>query len=171
MRTRVQLARFPSVSAAGHNGTRCAAIPGMTTNRRAPKYGIRYSSIRYFQQEAAQHVRYNGKPAVFAAALSRELRTGASAQRIARAAIGAAAVLSPEQLKAAIQQPDTFGTWPELLDSIAAGHKILYKAPLDYAAVLVSCTIRRDGRVRCAAVYSDVTFTADSGHLSRFRRF
>lgn len=64
----------------------------------------------------------------------------------------------------------TPSTMAELYDAIAAGYRIAYQAPLDSRPVHVSCKVRRDGRVRVDPPYADADpFTADAGHLGRFR--
>jgi hypothetical protein len=66
---------------------------------------------------------------------------------------------------------ETFSSWAQLLDHVAAGHKLYYQAPMDYTAHLVGAYIRKDGKVRVTPVYSDADpFTADTAHLPRFRR-
>ena len=70
----------------------------------ATKYGMRYSSIRYWQRSAIEHVRYNGDAGVFQRALQRSLGYPAStAQTVGHAAIQAAAVCHASAVKVAIQ--------------------------------------------------------------------
>jgi hypothetical protein len=66
----------------------------------------------------------------------------------------------------------TFATWTELTDHVRAGYRLYYHPPMDFRpSLLVSATIRRDGTIRCTPVYVDADpFTADIGHLDRFRR-
>lgn len=65
----------------------------------------------------------------------------------------------------------TFGTWAELLDHIAAGYTLFYQAPLDYNPAQVSVVERRDGQLRVTPIYRSADpFTADTGHLDRFRK-
>ena len=64
-----------------------------------------------------------------------------------------------------------FETWAQLLDHVRAGYRLLYQAPLDFQPVTVTAVIRKDGKLRVVAPFSDADpFTADAGHLSRFRR-
>ena len=64
----------------------------------------------------------------------------------------------------------TFDSWANLLDAIRAEYRIAYHAPLDVRPIQVGTTIRRDGRVRVTPIYANADpFTADEGHLSRFR--
>ena len=66
---------------------------------------------------------------------------------------------------------DTFESWAQLIDHIRAGYQLWYHAPLDYRPQLVTAVVRRDGKLRVAPVYSNAdSFTADTGHLSRFLR-
>jgi hypothetical protein len=66
---------------------------------------------------------------------------------------------------------ENFGSWHQLLDHLAAGYPLYYQAPLDYRPVLVTAVRRKDGRLRVTAPYTDSDpFTADIGHLPRFRR-
>jgi hypothetical protein len=65
----------------------------------------------------------------------------------------------------------TFSTWREVQDYVNAHYTLFYHAPLDYRPVLVSAKVRRDGKIRVTPVYTDADpFTADAGHLDRFRR-
>ena len=65
----------------------------------------------------------------------------------------------------------SFDTWQELLAFVSADYKLFYHAPMDYRPAVVSAVIRRDGKLRVTPIYSDADpFTADAGHLSRFRR-
>ncbi len=63
----------------------------------------------------------------------------------------------------------TFGSWFGVLQAIANGDaRIFYHAPLDTAPrpVLIR-RVYKNGKVRVDA--GEVTFTADPGHLDRFR--
>jgi hypothetical protein len=65
----------------------------------------------------------------------------------------------------------TFATWTELLAHVSSDYSLYYQAPMDYRPVLVSATVRKDGRLRVSPVYSDADpFTADVAHLPRFRK-
>ena len=64
-----------------------------------------------------------------------------------------------------------FQTWADLLAYIRAGYKVFYHAPMDYRPAVVQTAIRKDGKVRVTPVYGAADpFTADKGHLGRFRR-
>lgn len=66
---------------------------------------------------------------------------------------------------------ESFQTWAQLTDHVRAGYRLWYQAPLDYRPVLVTAVLRKDGKVRVTPPYSNADpFTADSGHLDRFRR-
>lgn len=66
---------------------------------------------------------------------------------------------------------ESFATWAELLDHVAAEYPLAYQAPLDARPVVITVTRRRDGKLRVTPTFSDAgPFTADEGHLSRFRR-
>ena len=68
-------------------------------------------------------------------------------------------------------QFQSFETWVQLIDHIHAGYPLWYQAPMDYRPVQIGATVRKDGRVRVTPTYSDADpFTADIGHLDRFRR-
>lgn len=63
------------------------------------RYGIRYSTIRYFQAQALSLYRTNG---VYAGRGTLEARKEMSAQMIGHAIIELATVASPEHLKAVL---------------------------------------------------------------------
>ena len=66
---------------------------------------------------------------------------------------------------------ESFSTWSQLVDHVRAGYPLFYQAPLDYRPVLISAVVRRDGKLRVHPPYSDCDpFTADEGHLPRFKR-
>lgn len=66
---------------------------------------------------------------------------------------------------------ESFATWEALLDHIAAEYPLAYQAPLDARPVVVTVARRKDGKLRVTPPFSDADpFTADAGHLSRFRR-
>ena len=68
-------------------------------------------------------------------------------------------------------QLQPFETFAQLIDHVRAGYQLFYQAPLDYRAALVSAVIRKDGNLRVYPIYRDADpFTADPGHLPRFRR-
>ena len=66
----------------------------------------------------------------------------------------------------------SFASWAQLLDHVRAGYRLYYQAPMDYRPVMVNATIRpKDGNLRVYAPFTDSDpFTADAGHLARFRR-
>jgi hypothetical protein len=65
----------------------------------------------------------------------------------------------------------TFTSWPQLTDHVRAGYRLFYQAPMDYRPVMVTAVIRKDGNLRVSVPYGDAdSFTADIGHLDRFRR-
>ena len=69
------------------------------------------------------------------------------------------------------RKPQTFATWADLLDAVGAGYPLYYQAPMDYRAAQVSAVLRKDGKLRVTPTYTDADpFTADQGHLGRFRR-
>lgn len=65
----------------------------------------------------------------------------------------------------------TFETWAEVLAHVSADRPIWYQAPLDWRPVRVECHLLRGGqRVRVVPPSADVDpFTADAGHLQRFK--
>lgn len=64
-----------------------------------------------------------------------------------------------------------FRDWAQLIDHIAAGYPLWYQAPMDYRPAQVSVVVRKDGKLRVSSIYTDADpFTADQGHLDRFRR-
>lgn len=65
-----------------------------------------------------------------------------------------------------------FATWAAVLEHVGAGKATWYQAPLDTRAVRVRVGLRRRGtRVRVTPPGGDCDpFTADAGHLDRFRR-
>ena len=65
----------------------------------------------------------------------------------------------------------TFDSWTQLTDHVRAEYALYYHAPMDYRPARVSAVIRKDGKLRVSPIYSDADpFTADQGHLSRFKR-
>jgi hypothetical protein len=64
---------------------------------------------------------------------------------------------------------ETFASWQGLLDYLAAHSDIVhYQAPMDRHPVPVVVTRKfKNSKLRVA--YHDVSFTADAGHLNRFR--
>jgi hypothetical protein len=65
----------------------------------------------------------------------------------------------------------TFESWAQLLDHVAAGYPLFYHAPMDINPAQVSAVLRRDGKLRVTPIYASADpFTADAGHLDRFRR-
>ena len=64
-----------------------------------------------------------------------------------------------------------FQSWEQLLDHIQAGYLLWYQAPMDYWPAQINATVRKDGQIRVMPIYTNADpFTADSGHLNRFRR-
>lgn len=62
----------------------------------------------------------------------------------------------------------TFETWESVL-AVAHKNDLYYHAPMDIRPVAVGIIkIFKNGKLRVRA--SGCTFTADSGHLSRFRK-
>jgi hypothetical protein len=67
---------------------------------------------------------------------------------------------------------DPFDSWTAVLDHVNASYLTWYWAPLDPRPMMVQCHVRRDGTIRVIPPRgSDADpFTADHGHLERFRR-
>ena len=65
---------------------------------------------------------------------------------------------------------EPFGSWSDLIAYLDAHSNIVhYKAPMDYYAVPVVVVKRfKNGKLRCE--YHGTKFTADQGHLDRFRK-
>ena len=64
-----------------------------------------------------------------------------------------------------------FTSWAQLLDHVRAEYPLYYHAPMDYRAAQVSAVLRKDGKLRVTPTYTDADpFTADQGHLGRFRQ-
>lgn len=65
---------------------------------------------------------------------------------------------------------ETFGCWSGLLAAIHDGAILYYHAPLDFSPrrVLIA-KVFKNGKVRVLA--GSLLFTADPGHLDRFRWF
>lgn len=64
----------------------------------------------------------------------------------------------------------TFDTWRDVLVHVIAGSPIYYQAPLDARPVLVRVQLTRGNKVRVFPPSTDCDpFTADAGHLDRFR--
>ena len=64
-----------------------------------------------------------------------------------------------------------FSTWNEVLSAAAAGEQLWYQAPLDRSPKYVRVVkVFKNGSIRIDPLSRDVdNFTADAGHLSRFR--
>jgi hypothetical protein len=61
-----------------------------------------------------------------------------------------------------------FVDWESVLEAAIPGEFLLYQAPLDrYCASLEVLRVYKNGGIRVR--HPELTFTADSGHLSRFR--
>ena len=67
---------------------------------------------------------------------------------------------------------ESFADWAQLIDHVRAGYRLWYHAPMDIAPVRVGAVVRaRDAKLRVTPIYSNADpFTADTDHLSRFRR-
>lgn len=65
-----------------------------------------------------------------------------------------------------------FSSWKELLDFIKSGGWLFYHAPLDLRPTSVSVVkVYKNGNIRIDPNTNDADpFTADPGHLSRFKR-
>jgi hypothetical protein len=64
-----------------------------------------------------------------------------------------------------------FASWPALLEHIATGGAVYYHAPMDHAPVRVRVEVRRGSKLRVFPPSRAAdAFTADSGHLERFRQ-
>lgn len=64
-----------------------------------------------------------------------------------------------------------FESWQAVLDSVKIGEKLWYHAPLDITPRSVRCESRRGNKVRVFPWTKQTDpFTADSGHLDRFRK-
>lgn len=73
----------------------------------------------------------------------------------------------------------TFSSWEEVLGHVRAGRVVWYQAPLDSSPRLVRTTARPHGRTVRVKPWSSGrkghcapfdAFTADKGHLDRFRK-
>jgi hypothetical protein len=64
-----------------------------------------------------------------------------------------------------------FSTWNEVLSAAAAGEQLWYHAPLDRSPKYVQVVkVFKNGSIRIDPLSRDADkFTADAGHLSRFR--
>ena len=67
-------------------------------------------------------------------------------------------------------QFSTFKSWDEVLSAARSGESLWYHAPMD----LLPCAIRvkrvyKNRKIRIEAWSRDLSFTADAGHLNRFR--
>lgn len=61
-----------------------------------------------------------------------------------------------------------FANWASVLDAAHDGVRLYYQAPLDrYASSVVVVSMFKNGGIRLDS--GEFTFTADEGHLSRFR--
>lgn len=64
----------------------------------------------------------------------------------------------------------TFPTWDDVLAHVASGADVHYHAPLNHRPVLIKAAVKGKG-VRVTPYASDCDpFTADAGHLERFKR-
>lgn len=65
-----------------------------------------------------------------------------------------------------------FPTWNALVGAVGRGEAIWYQAPLDARPVRVRCELRARSKVRVFPPTRDADpFTADAGHLERFKRY
>jgi hypothetical protein len=70
-----------------------------------------------------------------------------------------------------VKRFEVFATWAEVLAHVQAGNETWYHAPLDILPHMVRTELRRGGKVRVFPWSRDCDpFTADAGHLNRFRR-
>lgn len=66
---------------------------------------------------------------------------------------------------------EAFTSWAQLFAHIGGGYPLWYQAPMDDRPVQVSAVRWKDGKVRVYPIYTEADpFTADAGHLERFRR-
>ncbi len=71
----------------------------------------------------------------------------------------------------AVPTETSFTSWADLIDAIRADYAIRYQGPVDYRSHAVTCTIRKDGKIRVSPIFTDADpFTADRAHLDRFRK-
>jgi hypothetical protein len=66
----------------------------------------------------------------------------------------------------------TFDTWQDVIDAAKRGERLWYQAPLDRSphSILV-VKIYKNDKLRIDPLSNQVdNFTADAGHLGRFRR-
>ena len=64
-----------------------------------------------------------------------------------------------------------FDSWAEVLNWCGTGAPIFYHAPMDYRPARVQVHVYKNHKVRVYPPTNDAdAFTADAGHLSRFRR-
>jgi hypothetical protein len=65
---------------------------------------------------------------------------------------------------------EPFTSWAAFLSFVRAGGPVKYQAPLDrHATNVVITQVYKNGKVRVRG--GGMTFTADAGHLPRFRRW
>lgn len=66
----------------------------------------------------------------------------------------------------------TFSTWDEVLDAARRGDMLYYQAPLDRSPHYVAINkVYKNGTLRIDPLSRDADkFTADAGHLLRFRK-
>ncbi len=66
-------------------------------------------------------------------------------------------------------QANTFTSWDDVLHAAQSGARLFYHAPMDLRPIRVHVVrVCKNRKIRIKAL-SGVVFTADSGHLSRFR--
>lgn len=69
---------------------------------------------------------------------------------------------------------EKFATWDAVLAHVAAGLPVWYYAPLDYRATRLGSSevrVMRGAKIRIRPPSRDCDpFTADAGHLDRFRK-
>jgi hypothetical protein len=64
-----------------------------------------------------------------------------------------------------------FSTWNEVLSAAAAGERLWYQAPMDRSPHSVRVVrVFKNGKIHIDPLSNEAdSFTADAGHLSRFR--
>ena len=66
---------------------------------------------------------------------------------------------------------ESFSSWNEVVAAAGAGEKLWYHAPMDILPHNVRVETRRGNKLRVFPWSRDADpFTADAGHLSRFKR-
>lgn len=66
---------------------------------------------------------------------------------------------------------ESFWDWAQLIDHVRAEYPLWYHASTDVQPIMVSATVRSDGKLRISSWRDSFDpFTADAKHLDRFRR-